>query len=195
MPIPKDAKLEGGSELSENALERLHQGVSSVNTDLPGRLLVVCAGTAVSEERGSEGEPLCPSSLVDKIFQSAAELHQACLGGVRLVTYALEASADPAFTPWSNMKQRLLSQKIIPPEDQGDDDDEEEQFSYHKKDVGKVPLIVRVSWRGGEELPSNRWAVDLDLRIQPAQVSHVSSARSAAFGKQGLCEPAPPALY
>ena len=71
LSVPAGTSLEGGSALSPSAQARLQQGLEPLDSDLPGRLLVVRAGTAVSDETG---EPLCPLSAVDRVFSSAAEL-------------------------------------------------------------------------------------------------------------------------
>lgn len=81
IPTSQGARLEGGCALSPADQRKLKARTVSVDTDLPGRLLVVRAGTAVCEETG---QPLCPPALVDRVFASAAELHAEL--GARLAT-------------------------------------------------------------------------------------------------------------
>ena len=106
---PKDVHLAGGSALIDELRGRLDAGTMPISTPLPGRLVVVRAGTAVNDETG---EALCPATLVDRVFESAEELHEAT-GGVQLATYELEVCADPAFAPWAVMAQRLSSAGLL----------------------------------------------------------------------------------
>ena len=133
---PQGAALQAGALLSAAARARLENGLAPPDSDLPGRILVVAAGTATCE---ATGEPLCPPGLVDRVFGSAAELHAHT--AVRLATYELCACADPAFVPWTTMAQRLTSAGLLPAGDESDDTP-----AMHPR----RPLVVRVAWDGGE---------------------------------------------
>ena len=122
--------LEGGEPMTAIARERLEQGVMAHDAPLPGRIMVVRAGSAVCP--GSDA-PLCPPELVDRVFASAEELHQHT--ALPLATYELEPCADQSFAPWSAMAQRLTSAGLLPIDDDAVDT--------------KRPLVMRVSWRGG----------------------------------------------
>lgn len=73
--VPPTERLGGGSVLSASACERLENGLVRPSAGLPARVVVVQAGTGVSLERTSAGQPLCPSDLVDREFADGDELN------------------------------------------------------------------------------------------------------------------------
>ena len=69
---PEGSALAGGSPLSNDAKLRLQQGLAPADAEVPGRLLVVRAGTAVSD---ASGEPICPVACALSKICAASTSH------------------------------------------------------------------------------------------------------------------------
>jgi len=94
----------------------------------------------VSEETG---KPLCPLSLVDRIFETAEELHKST--AARLATYQLETCADPPFSPWDATFQRLSAGGLLPTGPV----EEDMPGMFPRR-----PLVLRLAWDGGDAVPT-----------------------------------------
>jgi hypothetical protein len=157
----------GSRPLLDRAMERLEQGTVSPDADLPGRLLVVRAGTTMNfddnderikeeeeEEEEYGGEPPCPPELEGCIFESAAELHAHTKE--RLATYAnMQVTFENAFCPWQVMMQRLETAQLLPSvssESSSSSSPPQQMYSNNK-----CPFVVTIVWEGGESLPKGSW--------------------------------------
>ena len=108
--LPEGALARGHGGFEIRALERvsmLQNGSGSPADALPCRILVVSSGTGVS----STGQPLCPASLVDQIFENGEELHTLTNGNI--CTYEMITSGDEAWMSWDAMRRRLIAAGVL----------------------------------------------------------------------------------
>eukprot|EP00977_Amphora_coffeiformis_P008791 scaffold1992_cov187-Amphora_coffeaeformis.AAC.9 len=129
--------------LSPMAAVRLHEGLQTIDTPLGGRIRVVHAGWDETK-----GQPVCPLNCVDQEFDSAEELHRQVGRDLSTITYAMCVEADDIFGPLSLVVQRLETAGLIAVTDDDDEDGD------HR---GKEPLLVAITWTGGESLPRAIW--------------------------------------
>ena len=173
--VPPTQTIAGGAALSPSAKQRLDVGLARSSDLLPGRVVVVNAGTGVSVRKsGESGGPLCPPELVDVEFSSVDELHAKL--PEPLVTYELEATAEPPFAKWSAMAQRLRATSLLPSDAPPGSDESSHTSVYVCRitctDEGAMPTalieplthqfferISSDSEGGGDEGDEVRWAL------------------------------------
>lgn len=121
------------------------QTVLTLDTPLPGRILVVNVG---------DGCCVCPPSFVGRSFDSAVDLYAALppssvssrssssASSIMKLDYSMEVVADPAFAPWEFVQARLQSCGLL---DAREDDKGGEI-------LGPLLYVVQIQWDGESQI-------------------------------------------